>query len=112
MVDYALTIIGVAVTFAVNIAAGYWRAHAKSRGSRFEWFLAVHAPVPLVAVLRRLAGVGFSVQTAPVLALFILAYFAGQRVGGLVHGGVAARIGSTSRLIVADILRLRMLGKN
>ena len=96
---------GVAVTFAVNIVAGYWRAHAKERRNRVEWFLAVHAPVPLVAVLRRLAGVGFSDVAA--LAGFVAAYFLGQRVGGSIYARVKSMGFEPSRFLLADLARLR-----
>ena len=35
-------IIGLGVTFLVNIPFGFWRAHAKRTGNRLEWALAVH----------------------------------------------------------------------
>jgi len=98
--------VGVAVTFLVNIAAGYWRAYARRAGSRLEWALAVHAPVPLVAVLRRLAGVGFDRSSLPALALFVAAYFAGQRVGGMLYEAAARRLGAPSRFILRDLVYL------
>jgi len=61
----------------VNIPFGYWRAGVK----RFSvsWFLAVHAPVPLVVGLRVFSGLGWKLSTVPVL---VLAYFVGQIIGG------------------------------
>lgn len=103
MVDPVIFIVGLVVTFGVNIVAGYWRAYAKRTGSKLEWALAVHAPVPLVALLRRMAGVGFSAESAAALAAFVAAYFAGQRVGGLLHGIAARRIGAPSRLLLRDL---------
>ena len=95
--------LGLAVTFAVNVVAGYWRAYAKRTRSRLEWFLAVHAPVPLVAVLRRLAGAGLSGPGLWLLAAFVAAYFTGQRVGGMLHGYAARRLGAPSRLLLRDL---------
>lgn len=99
--------LGSAVTFAVNVVAGYWRAYAKTVGSRLEWFLAVHSPVPLVALLRRAAGVTLSGEGLAALAVFVAAYFLGQRVGGMLHGSVRSRLGEAGRLVFTDILRLR-----
>jgi len=94
---------GLAVTFLVNVVAGYWRAYAKRTRSRVEWVLAVHAPVPLVVLLRRLAGVGFSTTSLPALAAFVAAYFLGQRIGGMIHGIAARRIGAPSRFLLRDL---------
>jgi len=95
------------VTFTTNIVAGYWRAHAKTRRNRLEWFLAVHLPIPLVALLRRMAGVGFTPQSLPFLLSFIAAYFLGQRIGGVLHSRFLESLGETRRFIILDWLRLR-----
>jgi hypothetical protein len=75
-------IIGLIVTFLVNIPFGFWRAHAKRTGNKVEWALAVHLPVPFVVVLRRLAGLSWDTSGVPFILLFVLAYFLGQRTGG------------------------------
>lgn len=103
MVDSVMLSLGLAITFAVNIVAGYWRAYAKQTRSRLEWAAAVHAPVPLVAVLRRLAGVGFNTASLPALAAFVAAYFAGQRVGGVLFNVASRRIGAPSRFLLRDL---------
>lgn len=61
----------------VNLPFGFWRAGTK----RFTlpWFMAVHAPVPLVVGLRILSGLGWRLSTVPVLAS---AFLAGQFLGG------------------------------
>lgn len=64
----------------VNLPFGYWRAGV--RKFSFAWFLAVHAPVPLVVCLRILAGLGWKIATFPIL---VGAYFAGQYVGGILR---------------------------
>ncbi|MFH1920376.1 MAG: hypothetical protein ABIP48_10890 [Planctomycetota bacterium] len=68
--------VAVAVVL-VNLPFGYWRAGTQ----RFTlpWFVAVHAPVPLVAALRILSGLGWSLTTFPVL---VAAFFTGQFLGG------------------------------
>ena len=45
-----------AAVFAVNVPFGWWRAGTR-KFSR-SWFLAVHAPVPLVVLLRIVSGLG------------------------------------------------------
>lgn len=78
-------IIGLGVTFLVNIPFGFWRAHAKRTGNRLEWALAVHLPVPLVVLMRYLAGLSWNLKGAPLILVFVLAYFLGQRTGGKLY---------------------------
>ncbi len=61
----------------VNLPFGFWRAGV--RRFTLPWFLAVHAPVPLVVGLRLLAGLGWRLSTVPILAG---AFLAGQFLGG------------------------------
>lgn len=63
--------------FVVNVPFGFWRAGA--RRLSVPWFVAVHAPVPLVILARWASGLGFQLATVPV---FAGAFFAGQVVGG------------------------------
>jgi hypothetical protein len=71
----------VALTvLALNLPFGFWRAG--ERKLTLPWFLAVHAPVPLVAGVRVLLGVGWHLSTVSLLAS---AYFAGQFLGGRVR---------------------------
>ena len=67
--------IGVLV---VNLPFGFWRAGV--RKFTLPWFLAVHAPVPLVIGLRVLSGLGWQLSSVPVLAS---AFLAGQFFGGM-----------------------------
>lgn len=62
--------------FVVNLPFGWWRAGL--RKFSMPWFLAIHAPVPLVVALRWAAEVPPGWQTLP---LFVAAYFAGQFAG-------------------------------
>ncbi len=80
MDDYSLVAVGLLATFIVNLPFGYWRAKSKEQGSRLKWFLAIHAPVPFIAVLRREIGVGWDL-----IPLFIIAFSAGQYLGGLIY---------------------------
>ena len=70
---YAFAIVA---TFVINVPFGYWRAGV----AKFSpaWFVAVHAAVPLVVVLRYALGLPFRWIVFP---LFMAAYFGGQTVG-------------------------------
>ncbi|NJF24346.1 hypothetical protein [Thermococcus sp. Bubb.Bath] len=78
-------ILGLMITFSVNIPFGFWRADAKRRGSKVEWAFAVHLPVPLVVFLRYLAGLSWNAEGIPLIAIFVIAYFLGQRTGGRLY---------------------------
>jgi hypothetical protein len=62
----------------VNLPFGFWRSGLRKFSP--AWFVAIHAPVPFVAAIRILAGVGWQAATFPVL---IGAYFAGQFLGSV-----------------------------
>ncbi|WP_457742845.1 hypothetical protein [Thermococcus sp.] len=78
-------IFGLIVTFLVNIPFGFWRAHTKRTSNKLEWALAVHLPVPLVVLMRYLAGLSWNFEGAPLILVFVLAYFLGQRTGGKLY---------------------------
>lgn len=65
-----------AATFLINLPFGLWRAGLRRMSPL--WFVAIHAPVPLVVTLRLALGVPFRWSTLP---LFVACYFAGQFVG-------------------------------
>lgn len=69
----ALVALGI---FVINLPFGWWRA--RLRKLSLPWFVAIHAPVPLVVALRWAAGIAFEWQVLP---LFVAAYFAGQYTG-------------------------------
>lgn len=72
----------VACAVAVlNIPFGFWRA--VTRRFTLHWFLAVHAPVPIVIGLRLAAHLEWRIATVAVL---MVAFFAGQFVGGKLRG--------------------------
>jgi hypothetical protein len=63
--------------FCINLPFGYLRAG--TRRFSWLWFVAVHAPVPLIVALRFLSGLGWRPVTVPI---FAGAFFAGQFLGG------------------------------
>ncbi len=67
-------------TFVVNLPFGWMRE--STRKFSVGWFLAVHAPVPMVMLIRRAAGVSLGWRTLPAL---LLSYFLGQAVGARVR---------------------------
>jgi hypothetical protein len=73
LMAYALVL---AATFVVNLPFGYWRAALRKFSP--AWFVAIHAPVPIVIGLRFALGLPFRWAVVP---LFVAAYFGGQFVG-------------------------------
>jgi hypothetical protein len=61
---------------ALNLPFGYWREG--TRRYSLPWLAAIHAPVPVVILLRLLAGVGWQLASFPIL---IGAFFTGQQLG-------------------------------
>ncbi len=68
-------------TLLINIPFGYWR-EAVAKFS-VQWFIAVHAAVPLVIAMRLGAGIDWQI---PVIAALVLCYFAGQFIGARLQG--------------------------
>ncbi len=66
-----------AATLLLNLPFGFWRAGV--RKFSLAWFLAVHAPVPLIVGMRLAAGLGWRPSTFPLL---VGAFFGGQFIGG------------------------------
>jgi hypothetical protein len=69
-----------ATVLVLNIPFGFWRAGREKFS--VAWLVAVHAPVPLVVLLRISSGLGWQFSTFPAL---IAAYFGGQYLGGVVR---------------------------
>jgi len=76
------------IVFLLNLPFGYWRAGLRKLSP--AWFVAIHAPVPLVILLRWAFHLPFRWTTLP---LFVAAYFAGQAAGARlrVRGRQAAK---------------------
>ena len=72
----ALLALAATIVFLLNLPFGYWRAGLRKLSP--AWFVAIHAPVPLVVALRWGLGLPFRWTTLPV---FVAAYFAGQWAG-------------------------------
>ncbi len=66
--------------FVVNLPFGFWRAGLRKLSP--AWFVAIHAPVPLVIAMRWAAELPFRWSTLP---LFVAAYFAGQWAGARIR---------------------------
>jgi len=73
-----LWLLAVAV-FLLNLPCGFYRVHVPKFSVR--WFVAVHAPVPVIVCLRLSTGLGFGVVSFVAL---VGAYFAGQATGGII----------------------------
>jgi hypothetical protein len=70
-------------TLILNLPFGFWRAGV--RKFSVAWFLAVHAPVPMIVGLRLAAGLGWRLSTFPVL---VGAFFGGQLLGGRIRSAM------------------------
>jgi hypothetical protein len=66
--------------FILNIPFGYWRRHVRRRS--FQWFLAIHTPVPFVVAIRFAVGIEWRLHTAPFL---LGSFFLGQFIGGRIY---------------------------
>ncbi len=85
MTDLAAYLLAIGGTFVVNLPFGYWRAGVRKFSP--QWFLAVHAAVPMVIALRYTLGLPFRWSMLP---FFVVAYFGGQYVGSRLRLGRAA----------------------
>lgn len=70
-----------AAVLILNVPFGFWRGGV--RKFSLPWFVAVHAPVPLVYLVRLAAGVSWSLTILPVL---VGAFFTGQFLGSRLRG--------------------------
>ncbi len=64
------------ITIVINFPFGFWREGVPKFSVR--WFIAVHAAVPIVIVLRLAAGIEWKVAT---IAFLVICYFLGQFLG-------------------------------
>jgi hypothetical protein len=76
-VSLALLIAGI---FIINLPFGYWREGVRKFSP--AWFVAVHAAVPVVVIMRLLLGIHWSLTILP---LMVAAYFGGQAGGALLR---------------------------
>ena len=94
----------VLLIFSVNVFFGYWRAN--TRRLSWQWFLAIHIPVPIAISLRLWLLNGFSWATLP---LFVAVFFGGQYAGSLLRGWLEGhRRDQLSSCLVMDLVRGRL----
>ena len=84
--------VAIAATFLVNLPFGWWRAGLRKLSP--AWFVAIHAPVPVVIGLRWALGLPFRWAMLP---LFVAAYFGGQYVGSRLRLRASASAGEPPR---------------
>lgn len=77
MLDKTLLI--ALTTLIINIPLGYWREGVKKFS--VQWFMAVHAAVPLVIIMRLIAGLEWQILT---ITFFVVCYFLGQFIGAMI----------------------------
>jgi len=82
-------LIALGLVCAANLPFGYWRAGLAKLSP--TWFVAVHAPVPLVFLIRHWLGLEWRLASLP---LFLGAYFTGQFFGGRLRLARLAREGA------------------
>lgn len=66
-------------TFLLNIPCGYWRASVKKFS--WQWFVAIHLPVPILIALRLIMNENYRLNTFLIL---IAVYFIGQLLGSTI----------------------------
>lgn len=76
----ANVLIVAAIVVLLNIPFGMWRISVPTFS--FQWFLAVHFPVPLIIALRYYSGIGFAFYT---YFFLVGAFFGGQRLGAILY---------------------------
>lgn len=67
-------------TVIVNVPFGYLRGRVKKFS--IAWFIAIHAPVPFVILIRKFHGLELTWELAPFL---LGSYFIGQFLGKLLY---------------------------
>lgn len=80
--------LALALVCLANLPFGFWRAGLARRS--LPWLLAIHAPIPLVWLIRDLLGLEWRLATLP---LFVGAYFLGQWLGGRLRLGITPPAG-------------------
>jgi hypothetical protein len=73
MAEFLLLLLGIVL---VNLPFGYWREGVRKFSP--SWFVAVHAAVPLVVLMRMALGIDWRLASLPWM---VAAYFGGQTLG-------------------------------
>jgi len=76
-IESALLAVAVLV---INVPFGYWREGVRKFSA--AWFVAVHAAVPLIVLIRYAAGIEWRLAALP---LTVFAYFFGQYIGARIR---------------------------
>lgn len=67
-------------TIIINLPFGYWRGGLRKLS--FLWFVAIHAPVPFIVLIRKFHKLELSWKLAPFL---LGSYFIGQFIGRKIY---------------------------
>jgi hypothetical protein len=94
------------LVFVLNIPFGYWRSNVRSFSG--QWFLAIHIPVPFIVALRLISGVGFAWYT---YLFLVMAFFLGQKTGGIIMKRIHRVCQQTSSCLVMDIIHCSHLSR-
>ncbi len=89
------------VVFFLNIPFGYWRAQVPKFS--FQWFLAIHLPVPVIIAIRIFSDLGFAWFT---YVFIVLSFFLGQKVGGILAKRCEETNKNVSACLIMDLLRI------
>lgn len=79
--DLQLTLLLCLGAMVLNLPFGYYRAG--TRKFSWQWFLAVHLPVPLIVALRLISGISWEA-----IPLIFTSDVAGQIIGGMIRTGL------------------------
>ncbi len=93
-------ILATIAVFILNIPFGYWRQNVKKFS--FQWFLAIHIPVPIIVALRILVSIGFAWYT---YVFFVGAFFLGQSFGAWLQKSKKNKGKLTSSCLICDLVR-------
>lgn len=92
-------IITTLIVFIFNIPFGYWRNNVTKYS--FQWFLAIHFPVPFIILLRIFSDIGFHWIT---YVFMVASFFGGQFTGGKIHRSIKSHH-KVSSCMVMDLFR-------
>jgi len=88
------------IVYLINVPFGYWRSNVKAFS--FQWFLAIHIPVPFIIALRILSGIGFAWYS---YVFLVVAFFLGQKTGSLLIKKIKSACLQTTSCLVMDVFR-------
>lgn len=82
--DLQLTLLLCLGAAILNLPFGYYRKG--TRKFSWQWFLAIHLPVPLIFVMRIASGAGWTI-----IPLLIACALAGQLMGGMIRNEIRSK---------------------